>query len=265
MRFKRYDSDKSSMDCDSKDYFKEQEANMVNNLIEEDRPESNLNLEHQLDGACNKELEANLANNLINEDRLKSNLNLEHHLDSAYIKEQEANLVNNLITEKSPVVNEVITVDVVDKEKHFEEQDVNWNEVNSILTEKRENKVYKSFQAKHLNKGHVTGYNPKRRLSPDEPDLPSKTLRTQDMVCASPKLRQHSSLTENVTWPRIRSASLTQGEAGKPKNRVIMKLRRRCNSVHNSTGSKKATKEVPKSDQKLITDMLKKEVNGQSE
>ena len=196
---------------------------------------------------------------------MKSNLNLEHHLDSAYNKEQEANLVNNLITEKSPGDNEVITVDVVDKEKHFEEQDVNWNEVNSILTEKRENKVYKSFQAKHLNKGHVTGYNPKRRLSPDEPDLPSKTLRTQDMVCASPKLRQHSSLTENVTWPRIRSASLTQGEAGKPKNRVIMKLRRRCNSVHNSTGSKKATKEVPKSDQKLITDMLKKEVNGQSE
>ena len=79
------------------------------------------------------------------------------------------------------------------------------------------------------------------------------------MVCASPKLRPHSYLT--MTGPRSRSTSLSQGEVTKPKNRAFVKLRRRCNSVHNGTGLKKSDM----SNQKLITDMLKLKMNGQSE
>ena len=237
-KFKRYDSEESSMDYDNKEYFEEKKTTVVNNLIEEDSLKSNL-----ID-------EDRLKSNLFEEDKPKSNLFLEQKVVDDTIKGREANLVNDSVN---------LVKDSVNEQEHFEEQDVDWDEVNAILVEKRENKVYKCFQAKHLNKGQLTGFNPKRKLSPDEPDMPSKTLRTPDMVCASPKLRPHSYLT--MTGPRSRSTSLSQGEVTKPKNRAFVKLRRRCNSVHNGTGLKKSDM----SNQKLITDMLKLKMNGQSE
>ena len=121
-KFKRYDSEESSMDYDNKEYFEEKKTTVVNNLIEEDSLKSNL-----ID-------EDRLKSNLFEEDKPKSNLFLEQKVVDDTIKGREANLVNDSVN----LVN-----DSVNEQEHFEEQDVDWNEVNPILVEKRENKVYK--------------------------------------------------------------------------------------------------------------------------